>query len=60
MAIGELFNMCGGVTYTHKSDHMRVYFPNPKAKLPVLNKNNKTSLILWGRRKGQPGKLPMG
>lgn len=52
--------MCGGASYTHNGEHMRVYFPNPKAKLPVITKESDTKLILWGRRKGQSGKLPLG
>ena len=52
--------MCGGASYTHNGEHMRVYFPNPKAKLPVITKESDTKLVLWGRRKGQSGKLPLG
>jgi hypothetical protein len=52
--------MCGGASYTHNGEHMRVYFPNPKAKLPVITKESHTKLILWGRRKGQSGRLPLG
>ncbi|MDG2229162.1 MAG: hypothetical protein P8L74_03470 [Gammaproteobacteria bacterium] len=52
--------MCSGVSYNHNGNHMRVYFPNPKAKLPVIAKDNQTKLILWGRRKGQSGRLPLG
>ena len=44
----------------HNGEYSRVYFPNPKAKLPVLSKDSQISLILWGRRKEQKGKLPMG
>ena len=40
--------MCGGASYHHNGDHMRVYFPNPKAKLPVIAKDNQTKLVLWG------------
>ena len=39
--------MCGGASYIHHGEHMRVYFPNPKAKLPVIVKNNETKLMLW-------------
>ena len=28
--------MCGGVYYTYQGADIRVYFPNPKAALPVL------------------------
>lgn len=37
-----------------------MYFPNPKALLPVKKKNGEISLLPWGRRKDQPGKLPLG
>ena len=36
--------MCGGASYTHNGEHMRVYFPNPKAKLPVITKESDTKL----------------
>lgn len=52
--------MCGGVYYTHKGKDIRVYFPNPKATLPVRTKNHEAELLPWGRRKEQKGRLPMG
>ena len=52
--------MCGGVFYNHKGQDIRVYFPNPKATLPVLTKAHKIELLPWGRRKEQAGQLPMG
>ncbi len=52
--------MCGGVYYTHQEQDVRVYFPNPKALLPVRQKTGETILIPWGRRQDQKGKLPLG
>ena len=52
--------MCGGVYYQHKGQDVRVYFPNPKATLPVITKHKETVLLPWGRRKDQAGKLPLG
>jgi len=52
--------MCGGVYYTIEQQDTRVYFPNPKACLPVIMKNKKIELIPWGRREKQAGRLPLG
>lgn len=52
--------MCGGVYYEYLEEHVRVYFPNPKAMLPVRKKDGSVVLMPWGRRKEQPGALPMG
>lgn len=52
--------MCGGVYYTFNGEDIRVYFPNPKAKLPVRKKDGNTVLLPWGRRKEQKGVLPLG
>ena len=52
--------MCAGVYYIHESHESRVYFPNPKAVLPVIEKNKSIVLLPWGRRKEQSGHLPMG
>ena len=43
--------MCGGVIFNHHGQDFRLFFPNPKAVLPVLP---------WGRRKTQLGALPPG
>lgn len=37
---------------------VRVYFPNPKAALPVLLGDGNVEWVAWGRRREQPGKLP--
>lgn len=52
--------MCGGVEYIYQGENKRVYFPNPKAHLPVRLKNGEIAYMPWGRRKQQPGQLPMG
>ncbi|MCW8827622.1 MAG: hypothetical protein OQK94_01050 [Gammaproteobacteria bacterium] len=52
--------MCGGVYFSYNGEEMRVYFPNPKAVLPVQRKDGSVILLPWGRRKTQPGILPMG
>ena len=52
--------MCGGVYYQYEGNLIRVYFPNPKATLPVQMKDGKVILLPWGRRKEQQGVLPMG
>ena len=52
--------MCGGVYYTHNGLDPRVYFPNPKARLPVRAKSGEIQLLPWGRRSEQPGHLPLG
>lgn len=52
--------MCGGVYYRHNGQDIRVYFPNPKATLPIITKKQEIVLLPWGRRKEQSGNLPMG
>lgn len=52
--------MCGGVYYNIEGQDVRIYFPNPKAVLPVKMKNKKIELLPWGRRKEQAGILPLG
>jgi len=52
--------MCGGVYYTVAGQDIRVYFPNPKATLPVKMKDRNVELLPWGRRKEQAGVLPLG
>ncbi len=43
--------MRGGVRYIIKKETVRVYFPNPQAKLPLLMKDGNTSLLPWEIRK---------
>jgi len=52
--------MCGGVYYSINDQDIRVYFPNPKAQLPVKARNGGISTLVWGRRHQQAGALPLG
>ena len=52
--------MCGGVEYTYNGKPVKAYFPNPYAALPVKTSSGSLSVIPWGRRDSQPGKLPKG
>lgn len=43
--------MCGGVKYKDKGGkEWKVYFPNPKAALPVIKKDGEIEWVTWGRR----------
>lgn len=47
--------MCGGVKYIDKSGkEWKVYFPNPKAALPVIKKDGDVEWVTWGRREEEP------
>ncbi len=37
--------MCGGVQYRHEGDVKKIYFPNPYAQLPELNKAGELVLV---------------
>ena len=52
--------MCGGVYYLINGQDIRVYFPNPKAQLPVKVRSGGISALAWGRRHKQAGALPLG
>ena len=52
--------MCGGVYYTIQNQDTRVYFPNPKALLPVKPRAGGIKTLAWGRRREQAGALPLG
>jgi len=52
--------MCGGVYYTIQDRDTRVYFPNPKALLPVKTRTGDIKTLAWGRRREQAGMLPLG
>jgi putative SOS response-associated peptidase YedK len=44
--------MCGGARYTDKNGkEWKVYFPSPKAALPVLKKDGEVEWVTWGKRK---------
>jgi len=47
--------MCGGVKYTDKGGkEWKVYFPSPKAALPVLKRDGEIAWVTWGKRKEEP------
>ena len=52
--------MCGGVIYEYEGKPVRVFFPNPYARLPIMKKGGGITLLPWGRRKDEPGHLPRG
>jgi hypothetical protein len=52
--------MCGGVYFEHEERDVRVYFPNPGARLPVRCRKGGVGLLPWGRRPQQAGQLPLG
>lgn len=52
--------MCGGVEYRIQGEDIRVYFPNPRAALPVRRRDGKVERLPWGRRRQQAGDLPLG
>jgi len=57
--------MCGGVEisgqYTRTGEQLKIYFPNPRAALPVLGSEGGEVLwVPWGRRREQAGKGPAG
>jgi len=52
--------MCGGAEYNRNDETIRVYFPNPEARLPVRMKAGDVVLVPWGRRKEQAGEFPLG
>ena len=56
----DYLTMCGGVYYAFEGKDIRVYFPNPGAMLPVMKKDGSRVLLPWGRRREQPGQLPLG
>ena len=44
--------MCGGIKYQDKAGkEWKVYFPNPKAALPVIKKGGEIEWVTWGKRK---------
>jgi len=47
--------MYGGVKYTDKSGkEWTIYFPSPKAALPVLKKDGDVEWVTWGKRNEEP------
>ena len=44
--------MCGGAKFKESSGkEWKIYFPNPKAALPVAHKDGSIEWVKWGRRK---------
>jgi putative SOS response-associated peptidase YedK len=44
--------MCGGIQYTDSANKTwKVYFPSPKAALPILKKDGEIEWVKWGKRK---------
>ncbi|WP_178124455.1 hypothetical protein [Spartinivicinus ruber] len=52
--------MCGGAEFVQNQERYRVFFPNPNAKLPVLQRDGSVVMVPWGRRENQPGSSPQG
>lgn len=52
--------MCVGICYKTAERLIITHFAEPKASLPVQTKSQKIELISWGRRRREPGKLPLG
>ena len=52
--------MCGGAMYIRDEEIQKVYFPNAKALLPVLKRDDSLVYLPWGRREKQAGQLPLG
>jgi len=52
--------MCGGTSYQHEGEEIRTFFPNPRARLPVITRGGDSRLVTWGRRSGEGGSLPLG
>jgi hypothetical protein len=52
--------MCGGVKYRQDGEEHTVYFPQPKACLPVRLKTGSARLVTWGRRREEDCILPPG
>ncbi len=49
--------MCGGVKYTDSvGKEWKIYFPNPKAALPITKPDGEVEWVKWGRRKEEATK----
>jgi hypothetical protein len=47
--------MCGGAKYTDNAGKdWTIYFPSPKAALPVLKRGGDIEWVVWGKRKEEP------
>jgi hypothetical protein len=53
--------MCAGVQYIEPSGKERkIYFPNPKAALPVAHPTGELEWVKWGRRKEEQAPFVQG
>lgn len=53
--------MCAGVQYIeHSGEEWKIYFPNPKAALPVANASGDIEWVKWGRRKEEQAPFVQG
>lgn len=54
--------MCSGVRYTESPSgkEWKIYFPNPKAALPVIKSDGSVEWIKWGRRKEEQAPFVQG
>lgn len=52
--------MCGGVKFTDSGKEQTVYFPQPRAELPLQLCSGDMEKISWGRRREEQGDLPIG
>lgn len=54
--------MCSGVKYTESTSgkEWKVYFPNPKAALPVFKSDGSVEWIKWGRRREEQAPFVQG
>lgn len=50
--------MCSGLEYGIEGKRVKVYFPNPKAQLPVRCQGGGTILLPWGARGREPAQDP--
>jgi putative SOS response-associated peptidase YedK len=51
--------MCGGVEYSKSGENLKIYFPNPKAALPLLTDTGNVSWVTWGNRE-ETSHMPNG
>jgi hypothetical protein len=53
--------MCAGIEYLEPAGKVwKVYFPNPKAALPVALSNGAVEWVKWGRRKEEEAPFVQG
>jgi len=52
--------VCGGIAYQSPADLIKVFFPNPRAALPVRLRSGEVEWVTWGRRQHEEGNMPNG